>query len=136
MPLRNRNRTKGFTLIELMVVIVILGLLVTLVAPNFTGILEDAKVDTTKAQMHSIEDSIKLYKLRKGKLPDSLNELIPDFLPGPDLPRDGWDKEFQYSRIDKKTFDIWSLGADGEEGGTDTHDADIHLEDLRKKKEQ
>ena len=81
------QRGRGaFTLIELMVVIVILGLLVTLVAPNFQKIFGESKIGITKAQLANIEKAIDLYRLQKGNLPDSLSDLISSdgdgYLPG------------------------------------------------------
>lgn len=128
---RPARRAQGFTLIELMVVIVILGLLVTIVAPNFTGILGKSKRDIAIAQMANLEKTIDIYRLQKGKLPDTLEDLVSAELMD-SVPKDPWDGEYQYSKIDRKKYELKSLGADGAEGGTDEEDMDLTREDIHK----
>ena len=128
-----RSSGDGFTLIELMVVIVILGLLVGIVGPNVYRRLEEARVDTTKAQMTQIEQTISMYHASKRRLPEALEE-IKDEMQGGVIPQDGWGNDFVYRKISKKDFELISLGADGEEGGADDFDQDITREDLRKRK--
>jgi len=134
--MRIRHRLdRGFTLIELMVVIVILGLLVTIVAPRFGNILEDAKVDIARTQMVNLEKTVDIFRLQKGRLPDTLDELVTAGLME-SVPTDPWGGNYQYSRTDKKRYELTCLGADGVEGGTEEEDMDIKREDIHKKKEQ
>jgi general secretion pathway protein G len=125
--------SRGFTLIELMVVIVILGLLAGLVVPNVQRSLRKAKIQTAKTTMIRIEGAIDQFRVEKNRLPDSLEELVgEDGILGSELPKDPWGGDYQYVKIDRKKFDIICLGADGQEGGEDDEDRDIHREDMRK----
>jgi len=125
---------KGFSLIELMIVIIILGLLASLVMPNLIGQSEQAKRKLTCVQMHSLSDALKSFKLANGAYPttsEGLNALItnPDesqytsyptdgFIDGKKLPTDPWKNPFIYIKT-KTSFDIISLGSDKKEGGSD-----------------
>jgi general secretion pathway protein G len=116
---------------ELMVVIVILGLLVALVAPNFQQILQGSKRDIAIAQMANLEKTIDIYRLQKGKLPDTLEDLVSVELMTA-VPKDPWGGDYQYSRTDKKRYELKCLGEDGAEGGTEESDMDITREDIHK----
>ncbi len=126
-----RRPQSGFTLIELMVVIVILGLLATIVGPNVQKFTDDGRQQTAKTQMSSLRQAVETYRLRKGKIPDSLEE-AKEWLQDGTIPDDPWGNKYRYEKKSKKEFDIVCLGADGEEGGEDEYDADIHLTDLTK----
>jgi len=127
---------KGFTLIELMVVIIILGVLAGLVLPRFMGRTEEAKRTKAKLQIENLESALKLYKLDNGSFPstqqglDALVKLptvgtIPKswreggYLEKPQVPLDPWGRPYVYLSpgMKNKDFDLKSLGADGEEGG-------------------
>ena len=125
---------KGFSLIELMIVIIILGLLASLVMPNLIGQSEQAKRKLTCVQMHSLSDALKSFKLANSIYPttsEGLNALItnPDsakytsypsggFIDGKKVPTDPWKNAYIYVKT-SNTFDIISLGADKAEGGND-----------------
>jgi general secretion pathway protein G len=127
---------KGFTLIELMVVIIILGVLAGLVLPRFMGRTEEAKRTKAKLQIENLESALKLYKLDNGTYPttqqglDALVKLptvgtIPKswreggYLEKPQIPLDPWGRPYVYLSpgMKNKDFDLKALGADGEEGG-------------------
>jgi len=138
-PLR-RSAENGFTLVELMVVIVILGLLATIVALNVLPSGDRARVEKAKADIAIIEDGLELYKLQNLNYPgtaDGLTALItaPASLTDPSryqkggyikkLPKDPWGRDYLYSSPGTHgQIDIWSYGADGREGGEGV-DADI-----------
>ena len=137
---------KGFTLIEIMIVIIILGLLASMVVPNLIGQGEQAKQKLVCIQMKSIKDSLKNFKLEEGRYPstqEGLQALIqnPDttkyksypsngFLDSKTLPKDSWGNEFIYLN-NNSVIDIISLGADNKEGGTGEN-KDIRLSKCQK----
>ena len=128
-----RTKTQGFTLLEIMVVIVILGLLVSIVAPRVLDNQDKAMVEKTRADIALLEQSLDMYRLDNLVYPTTdqgLEALIkkPDFSPEPKnyrpdgyikkLPTDPWGSQYQYvSPGEFGKFDLYSLGADGEEGG-------------------
>lgn len=126
-----RAASSGFSLIELMVVITIIGILGAFVGTNVWTAMKKANITTTRAQMKQIENDIKRFKLDKRRLPDSLDELVPDYLDSDVVPRDSWGNEYIYSKEGRSEFVLTSLGADGVEGGEE-EDADITREDLRR----
>jgi general secretion pathway protein G len=135
--------SRGFTLIELMVVIVILGILAGLIIPRIMGRPEEAKQLKATMQIESIETALKLYKLDNGAYPDTeqgLQALIekPEtgnqpknwrkggYLEKGRLPKDPWGNEFIYlSPGSHGDYDIISYGYDGVPGGEDK-DKDIN----------
>ena len=140
---RPRRRSAGFTLIEIMVVVVILGLLATLLVPNIIGQADEARVTAAQNDIRSIGNALDLYRLDNSHYPSTeqgLEALVnkPAGFPeprnwGPDpylkkLPTDQWGNEFIYS-VDGNVFELFSLGQDGQEGGEGLA-ADIHYKDL------
>ncbi|MBI5118600.1 type II secretion system major pseudopilin GspG [Candidatus Poribacteria bacterium] len=138
-----RNSRSGFTLIELMVVIVIIGILAAYVAPKFIKRTEDAKINATKAQIRSFETGLKLFRLDNGFYPSTEQGLqslvtaptsgtIPQsykqggYLESAEVPTDPWGRAYIYTSPGPQGFDyeIKSLGADGLEGGEEEN-ADI-----------
>lgn len=124
---------KGFTLIEILVVLVILSLIAAVVIPKFTGRVDEAKVDTTKLQLKEVKRALEMFKLDNGFYPSTeqgLKALVekPTLQPEPkkwkkyldNLPKDGWGNEFVYiSPAEKNPFELKSKGADGELGTGD-----------------
>jgi general secretion pathway protein G len=136
---RCRARRAGFSLAELMVVIVILGLLATLVVPNVVGYLFRANSEIVKVDISSLSDAIRQYQINNGgKLPDSLERLIePDtnghrYLDTKTLPKDPWKNEYQYESNGNE-YRILSYGKDGMPGG-EGEDADIDSDSVRERK--
>ncbi len=131
-----KDKNKGFTLIEVLVVLIILGLIAALVVPRITGRVDEAKVETTKIQLKAIKDALEQYKLDNGMYPTTeqgLKALVekPTTPPIPPrwkkyldkVPKDGWDREFIYiSPGVKHPYELRSKGPDGEEGTEDDLD--------------
>ncbi len=133
----NRFNSSGFTLIELMVVIVILGILAGLIVPRIMGRPEEAKQLKAKIQIESLETALKLYKLDNGMYPETEHGLmalieqpesgtIPKkwkkggYLEKRKLPKDPWENDFVYlSPGVHGDYDLISYGADGVPGGED-----------------
>lgn len=131
----------GFTLIEVMVVVAILGILATIVMTNVIGKDDQARVTTTKASLSSVAKSLDMYKLDNHKYPttdEGLKALVEKpasaktFPEGgylSKLPEDPWGNPFQYvyPGSNGRKYDLYSLGADGAEGG-EGYDADIYYQ--------
>jgi general secretion pathway protein G len=115
---------RGFTLIELMVTIVILGGLIAIVGPNVFRIHGDADRDTARMQMAGFGGAVKLWALRHRTLPDRLEQLI-ETDPGTGealletLPPDPWGSPYEYERLGPTRFRIVSLGLDRLQGTDD-----------------
>lgn len=136
---------EGFTLVELMVVIVIIGLLATIVAINVIPATDTARVEKAKADIATIEQALEQYRLDNLSYPaqtDGLQALIspPASLAQPQryrrggyikkLPDDPWGRAYNYTVPGRKgAFDISSLGADGQPGG-ENENADIFSSEL------
>ena len=137
------RRQAGFTLIELMVVIIILGLLAAIVMPRVVGQTDKARYEQAKVQMRILEDALKRYKLDSGRFPTTeqgLDALVRQpttgtlprnwqqggYLDKPEVPIDPWGNQYIYISPGQHgpDYDLKSLGADGLEGG-EGYDADI-----------
>lgn len=108
----------GFTLIELMIGIVIIGILVGGVMYTAMTVMGNAKRSATKTAMQTIKSSLMQYKQEKGEYPKNLNELVAaGLLPKP-LPKDGWDRAFVYrvTSEGKNPYELFSYGPDGKSG--------------------
>ena len=123
------HRQLGFTMIELLVVLVILGLLAGLVGPQFFGKVDSSKVRTAETQVKMLKMALQTYRLDVGRYPGALADLrskpseAGNYWQGPylddTLPKDPWNNDYQY-RLDSNAdqgFYLYSLGADGVEGG-------------------
>jgi general secretion pathway protein G len=132
--LNNRVRQAGFTMLELLVVLVILGLLAGLVGPSVIDKLGTSKSKTAKLQIQNFGQSLELYKLEVGRYPSTQEGLAalvkapagaagwsgPYLKGSTSVPKDPWGNEYQYAspgQHNTKDFDIRSLGADNREGG-------------------
>lgn len=138
--MKTLQSTRGFTLIEIMVVMVILGLLVAVVAPNIMGRSDQAKVTVAETQLTNITKALDLYRLDNSHYPSTqqgLEALVsrPSGTPEPknwnpdgymkSIPEDPWGNDFQYvSPGMEGPYDLYSYGSDGQEGG-DGDAADI-----------
>jgi len=127
-----QKKERGFSLLEIMVVLIIIGVMASIVAPRFIERADEAKVDSTKVQMKNIEQALKLYRLQHGKYPSSSEGLkaLANANKGGKryldvVPKDSWGFDFVYlSPGVHGDVDILSYGADGKSGGVD-FDADI-----------
>lgn len=129
---RTVGRTAGFTLVEIMVVVVILGILAVLIVPRVLGRTDEAKQAAAKHDIATVMQSLKLYKLDNGRYPTNdqgLQALVtkPIAAPAPSnwkpyldkLPKDPWGNTYQYlSPGVHGEVDVFSLGADNQPGGT------------------
>ena len=136
---------RGFTLIEIMVVVVIMGILAALVVPKLIGRTGEAKVAAARVDIATVMQSLKLYKLDNQRYPTTeqgLQALVSKPSTGPaangwktggymdKLPKDPWGNPYQYlSPGIKGEVDVFSLGADGQPGGSGD-DADIGSWDI------
>jgi len=130
---RLQSNEKGFTLIEIMVVLIILGLLVAIVAPKILGRTDDARITAAKLQIRQLEDALHLYKLDNAVYPSTeqgLDSLVNKPAVGevpthwreggyvPKIPNDPWSHPYVYlSPGAHGEYDLLSYGADGEPGG-------------------
>ncbi|MBV5273056.1 MAG: type II secretion system major pseudopilin GspG [Lamprocystis purpurea] len=132
------KRTVGFTLVELLVVLAILGLLAGLVGPQVMKFLGSSKTKTAKLQIEDLVATMDLYRLETGRYPtgeEGLEALVTKpgnaanwngpYLKKGDVPKDPWGFEYQYRFPGEHGgVDIWTLGADNREGG-EAENADV-----------
>ncbi|MFC2972501.1 type II secretion system major pseudopilin GspG [Azotobacter bryophylli] len=142
-----RRKQSGFTLIEIMVVVVILGILAALVVPQIMNRPEQAKVTVARGDIKAIAAALDIYKLDNFAYPSTqqgLEALVekPTGNPQPknwnrdgylkQVPQDPWGNPYQYLSpgTQNRPFDLYSYGADGQEGGSGL-DADIHYDEKK-----
>ena len=124
------RRVAGFTLVEMMVVIVIIGILATVLITQISGKADRAKVEASKAIIRQVADAVEMFKLDHDKYPERLDDLVrmPAYVDArkwsrggylKKSPRDGWDREliYRFPGTGGQPFDVISLGEDGREGG-------------------
>lgn len=135
---RRRRRCGGFTLIELMVVLVIIGVLAALIVPNVLDRADDARVTAARTDVNNLMQSLKLYRLDNQRYPTAeqgLQALVarPTASPVPPnwkpylekLPNDPWGRPYQFVNPGVKgEVDVFSYGADGQAGG-EGKDSDV-----------
>nr|WP_315042373.1 type II secretion system major pseudopilin GspG [uncultured Moraxella sp.] len=130
------NKQAGFTLIEVMVVIVILAIMAGLVVPKVVGQSDKARVKTTETALATTSNAIDMFKVDNGRYPttqEGLNALLtppqgaknwPEggYIKG-GFPKDGWENDLQYVApgTEGRAYDLFSLGADNAEGGEDSN---------------
>jgi general secretion pathway protein G len=129
-----RRNERGFTLVEILVVITIIGLIMALVGPRVLNYLGESKVKTAKIQIQSLSSALDLFYLDAGRYPSSaegLGALVQPvggvaawngpYLKGGNIPLDPWGKAYVYrSPGEHGAYDVVSLGSDGQEGGSGT----------------
>ncbi len=137
---KKRLGRSGFTMVELMAVLIILGLLAGVVVKNFVGQVDKGKVTTTRTNLRLLHSAVNQFYMDNGRYPtedEGLYALIEQpmdvenwppggYLDTTDIPTDGWNRDFIYERYPEsgKPFVIKSLGADGQEEG-EGYDADL-----------
>lgn len=128
-PSRRRHRTRGFSLVEMLVAVAIIGLLVGLVGPAAMRQLQGSRVNTTEAQIAQIRTALDIFQIDTGRLPaegEGLAALVtnPGSVPGWNgpylrdgrMPVDAWGGAFLY-KYDGNVVQVISLGSDGQPGG-------------------
>jgi len=140
---RSRTRSGGFTLIEILVVVVIIGILGAVIVPNLLGRPDQARVTAAKSDIRNLSNALDIYRLDNFVYPSTeqgLEALVtqPSGFPEPknynpdgyvkNMPTDPWGSPYVYERT-QEGFSLFSLGADGTEGGEGLN-ADIHIEDV------
>jgi len=119
---KDGRRQGGFTLVEILIVVLIIGLLASFVAPNLIGRYERSKEEIAKAQVEMLSSGVLSFKLDLDRYPTSMDELLKSTDPkwrGPylskqSLPKDPWGRDYQYKVPgDHGPFDLYSLGPDG-----------------------
>ena len=130
---RRRRGQAGFTLVEMLVVITIIGMIMALVGPRVLGYLGESKVKAAKIQIESFSSALDLYYLDLGRYPNSSEGLAAlargnntpgwngPYLRGGVVPNDPWGHSYVYrSPGEHAPYEIISLGSDGQEGGSGT----------------
>ena len=134
---QRRGLARGFTLLELLVVLVVLGMLAGLVAPKYFSQIGRSEAKTARAQIESIAKALDLYRLDTGRYPSTEQGLValvqrPNSEPkwaGPylqkNVPQDPWGRNYAYAEPGSRgEYDLFSLGKDGQPGG-ELENADV-----------
>jgi len=144
MKTRKSIMRKGFSMVELMAVLIIIGLLAALVSTKVINKIDEARVTTTKAQLKTLHNAVNQFKMDTGRLPteeEGLSVLVEQpsdvmkweqggYLESTEVPKDAWGNDYVYQLYPEsgKPFVIISYGADGEEGGEGIN-ADLYSTD-------
>ena len=132
---RSHDQHRGFTLMEVLLVLVILVILASLAVSTYSGVQDRALKDAAKAKVGILAGQIDLYRLHMRAYPGDLSDLVTrpsdstsaDRWAGPYLKesgglRDPWDNDYRFAAPGKhntESFDVWSVGADGQDGSAD-----------------
>ncbi len=124
---RKNSLRRGFTLVEMMAVVVIIGILAAVIAPKFFNQVSGAKRTSALRDIKTLEGQVTLFRFQHSSLPEELVDLavepnnVKNFKPFVEKAalKDPWDNPYQYRAPGDsgRDFEIWSLGADGKEGG-------------------
>jgi len=122
---RDRYIKNGFSLIEIMIVLAILGLIIYILAPRFTGMLDKARIKSTKIMLHTIKNAIIMYKTDTGEHPERLRDLIKKpseeraakkwegpYFDEKEVPTDPWGNTYKYERT-QSGYELYSYGPHG-----------------------
>lgn len=138
-----QSNSSGFTLLEILVVVVIIGIIGAIIIPNIMGRPDQARITAAQSDLRSLANALDIYRLDNFQYPSTDQglealESKPTGFPEPKnynpdgyikkLPTDPWGSPYVYERTEQG-FSLFSLGADGAEGGEGLN-ADIHLADL------
>ena len=119
------HENDGFTLIEILIVVMIIGLIASLVAPNLLGKFERSKEEISKAQVEMLSSSVQSFILDESRCPKDLSELLNSsdsndskwrgpYLSKQEIPKDAWGRDYQYKCPGEHgIFDLYSLGPNG-----------------------
>jgi general secretion pathway protein G len=144
-----RQGERGFTLVEMLVVITIIGLIMGLIGPRVLNYLSESKVKAAKIQMQSFSSALDLFNLDAGRYPSTAEGLTAlvrrtpgveawngPYLKGGNVPNDPWNHPYIYrAPAEHGAYDIMSYGSDGQEGGTGVA-ADISLNTITSAKNE
>jgi general secretion pathway protein G len=134
MSARRRRPRRGFTLMEVLLVLAILVVLGSMVTVGYLQLQKNANKDAARSQISMLEDAVQLYALQVGSCPSTQNGLealrvAPSDLRNPAkwagpyltsaLPNDPWGQPYQYEALSAEEFRIWSNGPDGQQGNED-----------------
>jgi len=139
-----RHGERGFTLVEMLVVITIIGLIMGLIGPRVLNYLGESKVKAAKIQLQSFSSALDLFNLDAGRYPSAAEGLAAlvrrtpgvgawngPYLRGGDVPNDPWNHPYIYRAPGQRgAYDIVSFGSDGQEGGSGTA-TDISLDTMK-----
>jgi general secretion pathway protein G len=133
--LKKVGRAKGFTLMEVMLVIAILALLVAFVVPSYLNVAQDARIKNTQNTVMALSRVIQMYYLNVGAFPKELKDLVEKpgdeavaakwqgpYLENPDMLKDSWGQDLKYKcpgEYNAQSYDLWSVGPDGQDGNED-----------------
>jgi len=138
------RRQRGFTLVEILVVVMIIGLMATLVAKNLFGVDDDARLQKVKYDISTIDEAILMYKTRKMSFPEEMQELVTEDENGwsalslREVPKDPYESEYKLEKNDRGKLIVICFGPDKQPDTEDDITSDnyrtIKLEDILPRK--